>query len=51
MASATWIEIWSYVFLLACAFFFGTVAVVALRGFGDVAEHDPGDDRPGAREP
>ena len=38
MASATWIEIWSYVFLLACAFFFGTVAVVALRGFGDVAD-------------
>ena len=38
MESATWIEIWSYVFLLACAFFFGTVAVVALRGFGDVAD-------------
>ena len=38
MESATWIEIWSYVFLLSCAFFFGTVAVVALRGFGDMAD-------------
>ena len=37
METTTWIEIWSYVFLLASALFYGTVAVVALRGFGDVA--------------
>ena len=38
MTAETWIDIWRVVFLLACAMFYVTVAVVALRGFGDVAD-------------
>lgn len=37
MEATTWISIWKVVFLLACAMFYVTVAVVAMRGFGDVA--------------
>ena len=33
----TWKTIWQFVFFAASILFYGTVAVVAFKGFGDVA--------------
>ena len=37
MEMSTWQGIWTFVFYAASALFYGTVTVVALKGFGDVA--------------
>jgi hypothetical protein len=31
-----WKDIWQFVFIVASLLFYGTVAVVAVKGFGDV---------------
>ena len=36
MDGGIWKDIWQFVFIVASLLFYGTVIVVAIRGFGDV---------------
>ena len=36
MDGGIWKDVWQVVFIVASVFFYGTVAVVAVKGFGDV---------------
>ena len=36
MDGGIWKDIWLFVFIVASLLFYGTVAIVAVKGFGDV---------------